>query len=90
MTALEREEAKKKEKMEQRMSSKKDDNEEVDRSTWAKYSLGLKHQVFGLFCVSYILLAVCNAWCRTLKLTMYVNDSWQRLRSGLNIERAYK
>ena len=47
MTALEREEAKKKEKMEQRMSSKKDDNEEVDRSTWAKYSLGLKHQVFG-------------------------------------------
>lgn len=45
VTALEREEAKKKEKMEQRMASKRDDAEEVDRSTWAKYTLGLKHQV---------------------------------------------
>lgn len=45
MTALEREDAKKKEKIEQRLASKKDDNEEVDRSTWAKYTLGLKHQV---------------------------------------------
>ena len=45
VTQLEREEAKKREKIEQRNASKKDDNEEVDRSTWAKYTLGLKHQV---------------------------------------------
>lgn len=45
VTALEREETKKKEKLEQRMIIKKDENEEVDRSTWAKYTLGLKHQV---------------------------------------------
>ncbi len=43
MTALDKEEAKKKEK--EWRKGRKDEEEEIDRSTWAKYTLGLKHQV---------------------------------------------
>ena len=45
VTAAEKEDTKKKERMEQRNSKKDPEQDEVDRTTWAKYTLGLKHQV---------------------------------------------
>lgn len=53
VTMAEKEETKKREKIEQRQNARRDENEEVDRSTWAKYTLGLKHQVRNFKKVKY-------------------------------------
>ena len=45
VTAQEREEQKKRDKELSRLANKPSNDEEVDRSGWAKYTLGLKHQV---------------------------------------------
>lgn len=60
-TAADRDEQKKREKEQKRQ---KDDVEEIDRSTWCKYTMGLKHQVsYPLYISSFIFnkgVANCN------------------------------
>ncbi|XP_074647332.1 nucleosome-remodeling factor subunit BPTF-like [Tubulanus polymorphus] len=81
-TATEREEAKKRER-ELVPKKKKDDDEEIDRSTWAKYTLGLKHQVWKQRGEEYRIYGTAGwYWTSVTRNYRYVPQNEVGLRSA--------